>query len=205
MKYRNIHRLKKLFKKKGGLVRASEVTAANIPQRELKVLIDSGTIEQVSRGLYRLVDHDFSNGHDIALASKLMPHGVICLISALRFHELGTQYSHAVWLALRQGQRPIQMEAPSISLVRFSESCMTEGIETHTLEGVSVQITSAARTVADCFKFRNRIGLEIAMEALNEYWRYRKERGYTMDDLTRAAKIARVNTVMTPYLEMMIS
>jgi hypothetical protein len=82
---------------------------------------------------------------------------------------------------------------------------MTEGIETHIIEQVSAQITSAARTVADCFKFRNRIGLEIAMEALNEYWRYRKERGYTMDDLTRAAKFARVNTVMTPYLEMMIS
>jgi len=160
----------------------------------------SGKLERVSRGLYVPAGAEITEHHTLVEAAVRVPHAVVCLLSALRFHQLGTQAPHEVWLAIdRKAWKPV-VEWPPIHLVRFSGDALTYGVEPHELEGVPVNITSREKTVADCFKYRNKIGLAVALEALREYLRSRKR---SIDELVRAARVCRVSRVMQPYLEAM--
>ena len=159
-----------------------------------------GALERVSRGVYRLADAVATPNHSLALACGVVPHGVICLLSALRFHDLGTQSPAEVWMAVaRTAWRP-RPTYPIIRYCYYGEQARDWGVEVHALEGVQVKVYSVARTVADCFKFRNKIGLDVALEALRECLRARR---CPVDDLWKAAGVCRVQRVMRPYLEAM--
>jgi predicted transcriptional regulator of viral defense system len=134
------------------------------------------------------------------MVSKRIPRGVVCLLSALAYHDIGTQLPSVVWLAIDQRSRPLVTTGLPAKIVRFSAQSLVEGVEEHSVEGVTVRITNPAKTVADCFKFRNKVGLDIALEALRDAWRKRK---VTMVELDRFAATNRMTNVMRPYLEML--
>lgn len=145
-----------------------------------------------------LPDAEITVHHGLAQARKAIPKGVICLLSALRFHEIGTQAPHEVWMAIdRRAARP-RIKRPRMRIVRFSGKALTEGIEEHRVEGVAVRIYNPAKTVADCFKYRNKIGLDVALEALREVIRGRK---CSVDELWQYAKVCRVTNIIRPYME----
>lgn len=164
-------------------------------------MLEAGTLQQVTRGLYAPAGFEPTEHHGLATAAALVPNGVVCLLSALQFHEIGTQSPFEVWLAIDRKARKPLIADPPLRIVRFSPQALREGVEDHQLEGVPVRITSAARTVADCFKYRNKIGLDVALEALRAYRRTKR----SVDDLARAAGVARVSNVMRPYLEAVLS
>lgn len=184
--------------RKRGLLRAGDVAALGVPTVVLTRLTRSGQLERVGRGLYTLPDAPISAQRSLAEVSLRAPRGVICLLSALRLHEIGTQAPFEVWLALPPGVVPPRIESPSLRVMRMSGAALTEGIERIKIDGAAVPVYGVAKTVADCFKFRNKIGLDVAMEALREVWRGRKA---TMDELWRYAQVDRVSNVMRPYLE----
>ena len=136
--------------------------------------------------------------HSLAEAAKRVPSGIICLLSALRYHQLTTQAPHEVWMAISRKARRPQVDHPPLRIVRFSGAALEYGVQKKKVEGVPLRVYSPAKTVADCFKYRNKIGLEVALEALRDCYRQRKA---TMDDLWEAAKVCRVARVMQPYLE----
>lgn len=184
--------------KQMGVLQVRDLTSRGIHPEYLRRLYQKGLLTRTGRGLYIAADAEISVHHGLAQASKRAPHGVICLLSALQFHELGTQGPFQVWIALdRKAARP-HMDYPRLHIVRFSGKALTEGIEEHVIEGVQVRIYNAAKTVADCFKYRNKIGLDVALEALRDY---RQQKKCSNDDLWRYAKICRVANVMRPYLE----
>jgi predicted transcriptional regulator of viral defense system len=184
--------------KRRGLVRAKELAEQGMSRDVLRPLVKSGEVVRIARGLYALPDADVTENSSLAEVSKKVPHGVVCLLSALRFHGLGTQNPYEVWLAIdRKARRPIVGSLP-IRIVRFSGRSLRDGVEVLDMQGVSVRIYSTAKTVADCFKYRNKIGLDVALEALREGWRARR---FNMDDLWQYAKVDRVTNVMRPYLE----
>lgn len=186
---------------KMGFIRANELTRLGIPRHCLSALVMTGELRRVSRGVYALSDSNPTANRTLAVTAKRMPNGVICLLSALRFHDLTTQLPSQVWIAIdRKTWRPKVVTLP-IKIIRFSAHALEEGIEVHRIEGVSVKIYSAAKTIADCFKYRNKIGLDVAIEALRESQRKRK---CTMDTLWRFAKVCRVANVMRPYLESVV-
>ncbi|MBI2516002.1 MAG: type IV toxin-antitoxin system AbiEi family antitoxin domain-containing protein [Opitutae bacterium] len=184
---------------KGALVkRTRELETSGINRVQLQAAVRAGQVVRVARGLYRLPQAPVGEHHSLALAAKRAPQGVVCLLSALRFHRLTTQSPHEVWLALpKHGWQP-QVGGLPLRYFWFSGAALTAGIEHHTLDGVPVRIYSPAKTVADCFKYRRKIGLDVALEALREAWR---ERRCTMDELMRYARICRVANVIRPYLE----
>ena len=143
-------------------------------------------------------DRPISEHTTLAEVASKHPDVLICLLSALRFHELTTQSPFEVWIAIPNKARAPKMEYPPLRIVRFSGAALTEGDETHTVEGVTVRVTSVAKTVVDCFKFRNKIGLDVALEALRDAWNAKR---VTMDDLWHYAKVCRMTNVMRPYLE----
>jgi predicted transcriptional regulator of viral defense system len=164
-------------------------------------MVGAGQLRQVARGLYASTEFEATEHHSLAAASALIPGGVICLLSALQFHRLGTQAPFEVWLAIGTKARKPTVSDPPLRIVRFSHRALREGVETRSVEGVKVRVTTPARTVADCFKYRNKIGVDVALEALREYRRARRP----IDDLTRAAQVVRVANVMRPYLESVLS
>ncbi len=181
-----------------GLVRAREVAAAGYPTALLYRLRDRGELEQVGPGLFRDPDADLTERHSYAEVAKLVPAGVICLLSALSFHEIGTQNPWQVWIALEKGsQRPRSPGLP-LKTVWFSGDAMEEGVERHEVEGVDVRVFSAAKTVADLFKFRNKVGVDVAIEALREGL---ERRIFSRDQILHFARICRVERVMKPYLQ----
>jgi predicted transcriptional regulator of viral defense system len=181
----------------GGLVRTRDLEAQGTSRPAIRRMVSSGQLEQIARGLYAPAGFEATEHHGLAAAAALVPEGVVCLLSALQFHHLGTQAPFEVWLAIGTKARKPVVPEPPLRIVRFSERALREGIETKPIEGVTVKVTTPARTVADCFKYRNKIGLDVAIEALREYRRSRR----SMDDLTRAAEVVRVSNVMRPYLE----
>ncbi|HEX7048930.1 MAG TPA: type IV toxin-antitoxin system AbiEi family antitoxin domain-containing protein [Longimicrobiales bacterium] len=186
------------FVKERGLVRAREAEAAGYPTALLYRLRDRGDLEQVGRGLFRHPEAEITEWHSYAEAVKLVPAGVVCLLSALVFHGIGTQNPWQIWMALEKGkQRPRSPVLP-LKIVWFSGDAMREGVETHRIEGVDVRVFGPAKTVADLFKFRNKVGVDVAVEALREGW---ERRLFTADELMRFAKICRVQRVMKPYLQ----
>lgn len=184
--------------KQGGVIRARDLEPYSIPRTYLARLTEAGKLQRLGRGLYMLADGDITTNHSLAEAAKRVPHGVVCLLSALRFHGVTTQAPFEVWLAIdNKARAPATQETP-LRIVRFSGEALQAGIEVHTIDGVPTRIYGLAKTIADCFKYRNKIGLDVAIEALQESWRARK---FTMDELWRYATICRVGTVMRPYLE----
>ena len=170
----------------------------DIPRRVLSDLVARGELIRTGRGVYVPADLDASEHHSLATASVRVPAGVVCLLSALRFHGLTTQNPWEVWLAISPDARKPRVDSPPLRIARFSGGPLTEGIETHRIDGVEVRIYSAAKTVADCFRYRNKIGLDVALEALRDGWRSRK---FTADQLWHFANVCRVATVMRPYME----
>ena len=183
-------------------VTARELAAAGIHRQVLSRLVATGELERIARGIYRLPEHPITEHHSLAIASTTVPHGVVCLISALQFHGLGTQLPSGIWLAIDRRSRHPALKYPPLRIVRYSGAALTEGVDTHRLEGRPVKIYNVAKTLADCFKYRNKIGLDVALEALREAWRARR---LTMTDLEHYAVICRVQRVMRPYLEALVA
>ncbi len=181
-----------------GVVRPRDVEAIGISGVYLNKLHAEGLLERPSRGLYRLAEAEPSEQRSLAEVSKRVPRGVVCLLSALRFHDLTSQSPFEVWLAIAERARRPRMEYPALRVVRFSGRAFTCGVEVHDIEGVAVRVYTPAKTVADCFKYRNKIGLEVAIEALRDCWWQKKA---TMDDLWEAAKVCRMSNIMRPYME----
>jgi predicted transcriptional regulator of viral defense system len=181
-----------------GMIRPRDLDEHCIPHKTLWRLYKHGEIVRVGRGLYQLPGAKVTEHHSLTEVSKRIPHGVVCLLSALRFHGISTQSPFEVWLAIdRKAHRPKKTGLP-VRIVYFSGESLTKGVEYHRIEGVPVKVYNPAKTVADCFKYRNKIGLDVAMEALKDCWRTRK---CTMDDLWLYAGICRVANIMRPYME----
>ena len=178
-----------------GVLRARDLADAAIPPVILSRLVASGQLTRLSRGLYALPDRAVSEHHQLAEVAVRSPQAVFCLLTALRFHDLTTQNPHELWVALPNKARSPRIDYPPMRIVRFSGAALTEGVETHTVDGVSVRVYSVAKTVADCFKFRHKIGLDVAMQALQETWRTKR---VSMDELWRYAILCRVANVMRP-------
>ena len=181
-----------------GLLRASDLDAIEAPRVVLTRLIEGGLLERVSRGLYRLPSHPGSEHEGLATVAAKVPQAVFCLLTALQFHELTTQLPRQVWIAMPRGSHVPRLDYPPIKMVQMTGAVYTAGIEEHLRDGVTLRVYSAAKTVADCFKHRNKIGLDVALEALKDA---RAKRMASADDLWRYAKVCRVANVMRPYLE----
>ena len=187
--------------RKHGLLRARDVAAQGLPTVVLTRLVRAGKLERAGHGLYALAGAQASAQRSLAEVALRAPRGVICLVSALRVHEVGTQSPFQVWLALPPGTTPPRLDSPPLKVVRMSGASLTEGVERIRIDGIEVPVFNTAKTIADCFKFRNKIGLDVALEALREGWRERKTTKVTMQALWRYAKVNRVGNVMRPYLE----
>ena len=190
-----------IFRKHGGQLRMSEAIAHGITRYMLYSLRDKGTIEQVSRGIYRLVELPPISNPDLVTVSLRFPNAVICLISALSYHNITTQIPHVVSVAVPRESRTPSLEYPPVQAHRFSNEAYNSGIENHSIDGVPVKIYTPEKTLADCFKFRNKIGMEVVLEALKLY---RSRQKFNLEKLLIYAKICRVKNIMTPYLEAMI-
>jgi predicted transcriptional regulator of viral defense system len=184
--------------KSAGVLRPRDLDAHGIARQYLRLAEKSGAVVRSGRGLYTVADASVTELHTFAEAAKRAPRGVICLLSALRFHDIGTQDPFEIWMAIGEKDRRPRSDYPRIRVVRFSKLSLEFGQEIHDIEGVPTRVFSIAKTVADCFKYRNKIGLDVALEALRECLRNRKA---TMDDLWQAAKVCRVANVIKPYLE----
>lgn len=187
-----------IFRKAGGILRTRDALIGGVHPRTLYALRDAGRIEALGRGTYHLVDVPVSEKLDAALVATRSPKAVLCLVSALEWHGLTTQVPREVQIALPPGTRAPRGQYPKVRAFRFSGPAYREGIERHNVHGLTIKVYGAAKTVADCFKFRNRIGLDVALEALRDGWRTRR---FTMDEILRFARICRVERVMRPYLE----
>jgi predicted transcriptional regulator of viral defense system len=188
----------KTFKQRGGTLRTGEALAAGVHPRTLYAMRDAGELETLARGVYRLAGLPPLQEPDLATVAKRVPQGVVCLISALAFHGLTTQIPHGVYLALRRSARTPALTYPPLHVFRFSEQAFAAGIETHSIDGVPVHIYGPEKTLADCFKFRNQIGLDLALEALKTY---RKRRRPQFQKVLDFARICRVEKLLRPYLE----
>lgn len=180
------------------LVRPRDVEALGIAREFLLRLHREGILVRPARGVYALAESSVTEHHTLAIVAKRVPRGAVCLLSALRFYGLTTQDPHEVWIAIDFKAHKPSIESPALRVLRFSGRALTEGVDTHVVEGVQVRIYCPAKTVADCFKYRNKIGVDVAIEALRDALRTRKA---TVDEIHRFAKICRVANVMRPYLE----
>src|SRR5450631_3740823 len=180
------------YVRRKGIVRPRDLEALGIPREYLLRLHRQGKLNRTGRGIYTLPDAAVTERHSYAEVAKRVPEAVICLLSALAFHEITTQSPPSVWIALRKGARKPVLSSPSLRIVRLSGPSLTEGIDNHQVEGVPVRVYSAAKTVADCFKFRNKIGLDVSIEALKDCLRQKKA---SINEVYRYAKICRVSNV----------
>lgn len=181
-----------------GLLRPRDVEAHGFSRMVLSTLARQGKLTRLCRGLYALPDRPVSEHATLAEVASKHPNVLVCLLSALQFHGLTTQSPFEVWVAVANKSRAPRMDYPPLRIVRFSGDALTEGVEEHQVDGVTVRVTSVAKTVADCFKYRNKIGLDVALEALREAWNAKRVK---MDDLWHCAQVCRVANVIRPYLE----
>jgi len=195
---RQIDKAKQVFLRHGGLLRTAEAVGGGIQPRVLYAMRDAGMLETLTRGCYRLAELSAMSNPDLAVVAKAVPKGGICLVSALAFHEITTQIPHAVDLAMLAHTHRPTIDYPPVRTYWFSGAAYSEGVETHEIDAVQVRIYCPAKTVADCFKYRNKIGLGVAVEAL-KLCRQRKRT--TGREFQRFAEICRVSNVMAPYLE----
>ena len=187
-----------IFRSCGGQLRMSEAIKFGITRYMLYSLRDRGVIEQVSRGVYRLVDLPPISNPDLVTVGLRFPNAVICLVSALAYHDITTQILHNISLAVPRGSRLPSLDHPPLLVHRFSDQAYRAGIEEHQIDGVSVKIYSPEKTLADCFKFRNKIGMDMVLEALKLY---KARKTFNLVALLNYAKICRIEKVMRPYLE----
>ena len=184
------------------LLRARDIALHNVPTMVLTRMVASGKLERVARGVYGLPHRPISAHASLAEVIIRVPHGVVCLLSALNVHGIGTQSPFEVWLAIPQRMVAPKLDQPQLRVIRMSDIAMSAGVSFIRVDGMQVPVFNVAKTVADCFKYRNKIGLDVALEALREARRARKVK---IDDLWRYAEINRVTNVMRPYLEALIS
>src|SRR5688572_8374545 len=170
--------------------------------QEVTRLVRAGKLERVARGTYRVTDRPITEHHAFAVVAAASPRSVLCLLSAVSFHGIGTQIPFEVWVAVERGSRAPALRNPQVRVIRMSARSFAAGIEVHQIEGQRVRIYGVAKTIADLFKFRNRIGVDVAIEALRDAW---QRRLVTIDDLDRYARVCRVDRVMRPYLEVLLS
>jgi len=192
---------KSIFRQHGGILKMSEAVQAGIHRKMLYAMHDAGIIEKLDRGLYRLADLPPLGNPDLVSVAMKVPTGIICLISALSFHEITTQIPHEVYIALRRGTESPRLKHPPVRVFRFTGEAFTEGIETPKVDGIQIRIYNPEKTLADCFKYRNKIGLDIAVEALKLY---RERKRVKVNEVMRYARICRVEKVMRPYLEALL-
>jgi len=181
-----------------GIARPRDLEERGIPRRHLYRLVAAGMVERQARGIYVVKEHPYTAFHTMAHVATRVPSAVFCLLTALRFHDLTTQAPARVWIALPEKARKPRLDYPRLRVARFSGAALEEGIETHEIENVEVSVYSAAKTVADCFKYRNKIGIDVAVESLSDFTR--KQRGGA-DELAYFARVCRVTRVMQPYLD----
>lgn len=184
--------------KRNGLVRARDVNSLGIPTIYLSRMVQNGTLERIARGLYALPDTPWSEHVSLAEVATLIPHGVLCLLSALQLHELTTQLPQSVWLALPPHARDPAMTTSKLEIVRMSEASLNAGVTMSNIDGVQVKVFDPSKTVADLFKYRSRVGLDVALEALKVYWHSEHR---DLNALHQYARIDRVERVMRPHLE----
>jgi predicted transcriptional regulator of viral defense system len=189
-----------IIRKNGGLIRTHEALAIGIHRRTLYGLRDEGTLVPISRGLFQLADQDIPAQVNLVEVSKRVPKGVVCLISALAFHELTSQIPHSVWLAIDRKARKPKIDYPPVRVFFFSNKAFTGGIETHQIMEHDVRIYSAPKTVIDCFRWRKAVGLDVAIEAAKEYLKWQES---SPAKLMEYAKVCKVEKVVRPYLEAM--
>lgn len=192
---------KALFRRHGGILRSGDAIRAGVHPRTLYAMRDAGVLERLNRGLYRLTELPPVDNLDLVSVAMKVPGGVICLISALAFHQITTQIPHEVYIALERGAEPPRLEHPPVRVFWFAREAFSQGVETHKVNGATVHIYSPEKTLADCFKYRNKIGLDTAIEALKLYRQHKRVR---VDDLLRFAQICRVEKIMRPYLESLL-
>jgi len=183
---------------KMGILRPRDLQKRGLPTDYLWRLHQKDKLVKVGRGMYAIPTVNLAEHQTLIQAAQRVPHGVVCLLSALRFHDLTTQSPFEVWMAIDRKARLPKEEIIPLRIVRFSGRSLTAGVEKHSINGVKVSVYNPAKTVADCFKYRNKIGLDVAMEALRDCWRKKKA---TSDELWRYAKVCRVARIMRPYLE----
>lgn len=181
-----------------GLARPRDLERQGVSRALLSRLVKEGLVVREARGIYVATSHEPTEGHTLAQVTKRVPNAVFCLLTALRFHGLTTQSAPEVWIALPEKARRPRLDHPTLRVARFSGPALLEGVEEHHVEGVVIRVYSAAKTVADCFKYRNKVGVDVAVEALRDFVRI--HRGGA-DDLARFARICRVSRVMQPYLD----
>jgi predicted transcriptional regulator of viral defense system len=179
-----------------GVFRLKEARALGLHPEQIRRLTRQGHLTRLGRGLYAPATAQPGEYHTLAEVAKRVPKSIVCLLTALRFHALGTQHPREVWLAVDRRAAIPKLDVAPVRIVRISGAALTAGIEEHEIEGVTVRVTSPARTVVDCFKFRNKIGVDVAVEALRDYRRLRKG---TVDELWRHADLLRMTRVMRPY------
>ncbi len=198
---KRFERAQKIFRDRGGVLKTGEALSTGIHPRTLYEMQKAGILEQLTRGLYRLADLPPLGNPDLVSVSLKIPNGVICLISALAYHEITTEVPHEVHVALERGTEAPRLTHPPIRIFWFSGQAFTFGIQTHKIDGVSVRIYSPEKTIADCFKYRNKIGLDTAVEALKLY---RERKRFKSEELMQSARACRVEKVMRPYLEALL-
>lgn len=184
----------------GSVARPSELATEGISREQLRRLVDRGVVERAARGVYLDAEAARSPHRDLLIVATRVPRGVFCLLTALVFHGFTTEMPHEVWLAVGLKARTPALDTPPLRIVRLSGSALEAGVEVHVEHGVELRVFSAAKTVADCFKFRSRIGIDVAVAALRAGW---EEKRFTIDELWQFARICRVTAVMRPYLEML--
>ena len=186
------------FIRKQGVVRPRELAALGVARTVLSELTRSGILRRDGRGLYSVADDEMSEHRSLAEVAKRVPKGVFCLLSALRFHDLTVQNPHEIWIAIEGRAWKPKIDYPPLRVFRFTGKSWSEGVERTIIDGVEIAVTNVAKTVADCFKFRNKVGLDVAMEALHDAWRNRK---LNTDELWHYAEVCRILKVIRPYLE----
>ncbi|HLR00016.1 MAG TPA: type IV toxin-antitoxin system AbiEi family antitoxin domain-containing protein [Sphingobacterium sp.] len=186
------------FNTHGGVMRTSETEEVGIHNRTLYHMLEEGYLTKLERGLYKLADTDMLAHPDLVIVAKKVPKATVCLISALDVHEMTTEIPHKVHIALPRTSRNPTLDHPPMKVYRFSGKSLTEGIQTHQVDGVAVKVYNPAKTIADCFKFRNKIGLDIAIGALKKGI---EEGKASYNEIVRYATMCRVTTIIQPYLE----
>jgi predicted transcriptional regulator of viral defense system len=184
-----------------GTVRSRELVAAGLTRSEISRRVTAGKLVRLGRGLYARPDYQGGAHSALVEVAKRAPKVVFCLLTALRLHELTTQSPHEVWIAIGNKEHPPRMAYPKLRAVRFAPAALAVGVETRRVDGTSIRVTNVAKTVADCFKFRGKVGLDVALEALREA---RRSRRLSVDEVWRYAKADRVVNIMRPYLEALV-
>jgi len=185
-----------------GSIRTADLEAQGLPREYLSRMAKSGLLLRIARGVYRLPDADVTEHHELALVASRVPNGVVCLLSALAFHQIGTQSPHQVWLAVKAKSHAPVFDYLKVRYSYFSGAAFELGVEQHEIEGLKVAVYSPAKTVVDCFRLRNKVGLDVALEALREGWR---DKRFTVDELMALAQQCRIAAVIRPHFEMLVA